>query len=245
MRTLKIVLLHFIGLFVILCLHSLIFLKHYGSEYRHFYSEDNNEDEETSFEDTIPTIEYLQDSTYKVVTDTIISVYNVKTGEKISSLSKPYEPVKFMAMHPSGSHLLILDEYSVNVYDLIKDNLANQDTTTDYEEDTTTVWLDDLSSADVTDVDEIAFSTDGKYLFTIDYSETEVDLYKWPELSYITTEYMGIMRNSFWWENKHGKLVFFYHESKYTYRTEFPADSNADSLFFSEPVCIDSVRIKE
>ena len=161
MKTLKIVLFHLIGLFVILCLHSLVFLKHYGTEYRHYYSEDYDDDDETFYEDTIPQVEYLQDSTYKVVTDTIITIYKVKTGAKISTLSKPYEPITCMAMHPSGSHLLILDQYSVNVYDLIKDNLANQETTLDYEEDTkTTVWLDDLSSADVTNVDAIAFSAD-------------------------------------------------------------------------------------
>lgn len=91
------------------------------------------------------------------------------------------------------------------------------------------------------DEDYIEFSADGKFLMVINYGDVEVMIYQWPGLKRLATGYMGFHRNNFWWENKEGKLVFFYYEDKYTYRTEFPSDPKDDSLSFSEPVCIDSV----
>lgn len=237
MKPLKIVLFHLIGLFMILCLHSLIFLKHHGREYRHFYTNDYYEEAETYFEDTIPRIEYLQDSTYKIVTDTIITIYKVKTCEKISTLPMFNEPIRSMAIHPSGRYLAVLGEYYLEVYDLIRDNLANTSTTMDLS--------DNNPGLDVVDMDYIEFSADGKYIMVIEYGDVVVKVYQWPGLKYLDTGYMGFRRNSFWWENHGGKLVFFYNENKYTYRTEFPSDSTEEFPSFSEPVCIDSVRIKE
>ncbi|MCX6278017.1 MAG: hypothetical protein NT004_07955 [Bacteroidetes bacterium] len=183
-----------------------------------------------------PWIDYLLDSTYKIVADSQITIYKVKTGEKISSLSMPWEPIRSMAMHPSASHLAVLGEYTLQFYDLKKDDVSN--------EDTTATWSSDAPELDVYDKDAIEFSDDGKFLLVIDYQEADVTIFIWPELKELTTENMGGYRNSFYWENKNGQLIFYYEVyrgGKAYYRTRFPADPKADSLYFSKPDLIDSL----
>lgn len=180
--------------------------------------------------------DYLLDSTYKIVADSQITIYKVKTGEKISTLPMPSGQIRSMAMHPSGSHLAVLGEYTLQIYDLIKDDILN--------EDTAKMWSSDATEMDVYDKGAIEFSDDGRYLMLIDYKETSVTIIQWPELKELTMEYLGGYRNSFRWENKAGKLVFYYEAyrgSKTYYRTEFPADPKTDSLCFSKPVLIDSL----
>jgi WD40 repeat protein len=183
-----------------------------------------------------PWVDYFLDSAYKVVADSQITVYKTKTGEKISAFYKSYEPIRSMAMHPSGSHLLVLSEYTLDVYDLKKDDIT--------EHDTSATWSSDNTEIDVGGNDAIEFSADGKYLMVIDYKEAGVTIMEWPGLQQLAYHEMGGYRSSIRWENKAGKLVFFYEVyrgSKACYRTQFPADPLADSLSFSTPVVIDSL----
>ena len=61
---------------------------------------------------------FFLDSAYKVVIDSQISIYKTKSGAKIKSFEKGFYSLISMAMHPSGSHLLVLDEASIKVYDV-------------------------------------------------------------------------------------------------------------------------------
>ena len=198
--------------------------------------QDHPDDGRISLEQHDPWIDYLLDSTYKIVADSQITIYKVKTGEKISSLSMPWEPIRSMAIYPSASHLAVLGEYTLQFYDLKKDDVSN--------EDTTATWSSDAPELDVYDKDAIEFSDDGKFLLVIDYQEADVTIFNWPELKELTTENMGGYRNSFYWENKNGQLIFYYEVyrgGKAYYRTRFPADLKADSLYFSKPDLIDSL----
>lgn len=206
--------LHLIGLFVIICVHVVVFLKP-------FEKSDCDEYEEDSTEKIEPWVEYLQDSTYKVVIDTLITVYDAKTENIIKSYSLPSGSIKSLAIHPSGSHLLIMQDDSLLVFDLKKD----------------------VSLVDVKGMDEIYFSSDGRYLMTIYYRESKVELYQWPSLEFLTCEYMGLGWNRFWWRSQSGKLIFYYEENNYTYRTGFPSIINEDYPSFSVPECIDSIKV--
>jgi len=114
-----------------------------------------------------------QDSTYKAVIDTVIAVYKIHSGEKISSLPLPAWTIKSLDIHPSGSHLVVMGDDSLHVYDLIKDNLANTGTTSLLDGDSTTVRPYDDAWVDVEGQDEIHFSSDGNNMMTIYYRESE------------------------------------------------------------------------
>ena len=75
----------------------------------------------------------------------------------------------------------------------------------------------------------------------LEYSEVDVCILRWPDLKYLANCYMGTHRNSFWWENKKGKLIFYYNQGNFNYRTVFPANFHADTLCFSKAVLVDSV----
>jgi len=205
-----------------------------------------------------PWIEYLCDSTFKVDIDTVIHVYNTETGEKISTIDRPYSQINSLAMHPSGSHLLILGEYFLTICDLKKDDISNFHEDTTFTADDTTWILDDTASKDevstwASDENEISAIDmnyiefiDANFFMLINFADAEVQIYRWPGLQHITTEFMGFYRFSFDWETKGGKLVFYYEQyrgSKAYYRTEFPIDSKGDSLFFTEPVLLDSLPV--
>jgi len=196
-----------------------------------------DESSQLLFDDKEPW--FLLDSTMMVKVDTIIEIYKVKTGEKISSLPNYSRSIRSMAMPPSGSHLLVLDDYDLYVYDIKADELSNTDTTK--------VWSDDDNGPECYGQDLIEFSSNGKYLMVIDFRNQTVSIYQWPGLKYLDTGEIGHHKN-FWWENKAGKLYFFYLMNgykEYTYQMVFPDDSLADTIRFSDPVCIDSVEIKE
>ncbi len=215
---------------VLIIISAVVLIKSFHKE------KDYPDDPIVSQEFRDPWIDYLLDSTYKIVADSQMTIYKVKTGEKISTLPMPWGEIRSMTMHPSGSHLLVLGEYTLQIYDLKKDDISN--------EDTTTTWSSDASEMDVYDMGAIDFSDDGKYLLLIDYKETHVTIIQWPELKELATEYLGGYRSSFRWENKKGRLIFYYEVyrgSKAYYRTTFPADPKADSLCFSKPVLIDSL----
>jgi hypothetical protein len=195
----------------------------------------NNESD--MFTEEGPFIEYLLDSTYKAVIDTVINIYKVETGERISTLPLLSGPIRSIAMSPAGDKFLILDEYNLYMYDLEKDNLANQDTSA--------LVSEEITGIDCFDQDYIEFSSNGKYLMIIDYSNQTVDIYEWPGLKHLDTGVIGYYKN-FWWKNKSERLYFYYvlyGYKKYIYQIEFPADLNAKIPVFSEPVCIDSLDI--
>jgi hypothetical protein len=204
--------------------------------FKHHHKPKNYSDSAFLAEESGPRIDYFLDSTLKVVVDTLIDVYQVKTGKKISSMTINNQSILSMAMHPSGSHLLVLDEYALHVYDLKKDNITNIDTTK--------TWSDNFFGMDITDMDYIEFTEDGKYLMVIDYKEAEVMILQWPGLKELTSAYMGGHRNSFWWDNEHGKLVFYYKENEICYRTVFPSGSNVYRLHFSKPTVIKALPDK-
>ncbi|MEI7676736.1 MAG: hypothetical protein WCJ03_08155 [Bacteroidales bacterium] len=174
---------------------------------------------------------YFNDSTYKVVVDSFITIYDVKTGSKLNSFDKPYE-YRSMGMHSSGSHLAVLDEFGLVLH---KINISG-----------TTTLPEDYKTIDECNKDCIEFSADGKYLLLTDYSDVEVNVYSWPQLKLLDIGKCGDYRNNFGWEEKSGKLVFTYEVigvKKYTYRMHFPVSPRR--LKFSEPECIDSCEIKE
>jgi hypothetical protein len=175
-------------------------------------------------EDDKPWIEYFQDSTYKVCITKTIDVYKVKNGRKIKSIEKGLDRVIAVAIHPSGNHLVVLDENYLSVYNLKKKGHKPI-----------------LEKMVGQEYDYIDFSKDGKYLLVIDYKDVEVSIYRWPGLKYLATGYMGFYRNSFWWENHAGKLIFYYRENNYTYKTVFPANPRAPILRFSKEVVVDSI----
>ena len=212
---------------VIFCLIVLTFDWHksnlkskgYEAEYRESIYETYHPEKED------PWVDYFLDSTYKVVVDTTIDVFKVKTGKKINSFSKGFGTIRSMAMHPSGKFLVVLDEYSLNAY-----NIYNK------EED---LWTDEIYS----DYDCVEFCDDGKYLILIEYSETEVVVLRWPDLYFLDSYIMGY-RTSFNLKYEKGKIVLLfesYKGSNANYRTVFPADLHADTLRFSVPVLIDSL----
>ncbi len=193
-----------------------------------------------SAEDDKIRVDFLLDSIYKIVIDTTIDIYEVKTNEKISSLSMFYDPIRSMAMHPSGNCLVVLGEYSFRIYDLQNDNRINKNSGAFFNYD--------YSEVNITDMNYIEFSTDGKYLMVINWADVEVAIYNWPDLKLLTTENIGYYRNSFWWENRSGKLFFFFEyrgDKKFTYQMVFPTDSQDEAHRFSKPVCIDSTILND
>ncbi|MFZ4455988.1 MAG: hypothetical protein ACOYOT_07180 [Bacteroidales bacterium] len=180
---------------------------------------------------------YFKDSTYKVVVDSMITIYEVKTGKKLNSFGKPIG-YRSMEMHPSGSHLAVLDEYQLYLH-----KVNENDTLTPPE---------DYTPIDEYDKDCVEFSSDGKYLLLTDYAEVQICIYSWPELKFLDSGKCGFYRNNFWWKEKAGSLIFYYEDiihfkeskaKKFTYRMFFPVKPH--KLRFSEPVCIDSCEIKE
>lgn len=189
------------------------------------------EDKATFSEDNERWVTYFNDSTYKVVVDSFITIYEVKTGKKLNSFGKPYGYCS-MEMHPLGTHLAVLDEN-----ELILHKVNENDTIT---------TPDDYVTVNEYDKDCVEFSADGKYLLLTDYAEVQISIYSWPDLKHLDTGKCGYYRNNFRWEEKGGKLVFTYEVmglKKYTYCMIFPVSPH--KLKFSEPVCIDSCEIKE
>jgi hypothetical protein len=174
---------------------------------------------------------YYLDSTLKVVVDSFITIYDVKTGNKLNSIYKP-KGFREMIMHPTGKYLAVLDEYELFV---INTN----------ENDTSYAHFD-YKSVDEFDKDRVEFSKDGKYIFLIDYAEFRISIYSFPDLKLLDSGKYGDYRNDFWWTERNGRIIFKYEVlgmKKYIYQMYFPV--TALKLKFSEPVCIDSCIISE
>ena len=174
--------------------------------------------------------EYSGDSTYLMdLRDSTICIYKL-----ISTLPYDGEGLNSMAIHPSGSHLLLLNDQRVMIYNVKRDNLAYTGPPSDRYE---SPWLE------IEGANYLEFSRDGRFLMVIDYTWDQVDMYKWPGLDHLDTGNIGYWHNCTW-KNHDGKFVFeYYYEGykKYIYQFVFPAGPR--NLVFSEHVCIDSLPI--
>lgn len=168
---------------------------------------------------------YNHDSSYYVVVDSVIQVWNVKTHRKVSEFDVGTDEygntmnVKEMAFHPNGRDLAILDKINIlTVWDIIEGDCIQYNDLYCYEHH----WLN--------------FTDDGKYLLLVDYRDPEVNVLEWPDLNLLAYAYLGSYRNDFSWEYVDGKLEFCYEDNDgFIYKTVFPEDDRADSLVFSKP----------
>jgi hypothetical protein len=216
------------GLLVIIAaiiLLSLIMLGHaHKSKISEEISETVYSDQDESY------VEFTGDSIYKIKYDTIVRVWDNRSGEKISQFNvyvsgcPKYPEVKQIELAPSGKYLAFLDYYNiVSVYNIFSGECEGFN---DY-------YFDQSS--------HIYFSDDLKYFLMVDYREATVDVLQCPNLEYIATGNMGYYRNNFYWENINGKLVFYYEVVDSLYRTIFPDDGHSDSLVFSKPINVGEV----
>ncbi len=168
---------------------------------------------------------YSPDSSFRVVYDSLVHVFNVKSGKKTAefdlnrSAGTFFGRVTDLAIDAAGKKLVILsDENTLSSWDIPKGKclLYNPEYTP-----STCDWLE--------------FTVDGKFLFLVSFREAFVDILRWPGLEYITTGNLGRYRNSFSWENQDGKLLFIYEEGEALVKITFPDETNADPLVFSLP----------
>ena len=187
------------------------------------YPSEKKYDVDSLYRDDPYTI-YSVDSIYKVVFDTIVRVWDVSSGEKINEFSvsvygyPEYPKIRQMELDPSGKYLAFLDNLNiVRVYNIFTGKCEGVN---DYYFDRS---------------HHIYFSDDSKYFLMVDYREATVDILSCPGLEFIADANMGFYRSYFYWENKNGKLVFYYEVVDSLYKTVFPEDGHGDSLVFSEP----------
>jgi WD40 repeat protein len=168
---------------------------------------------------------YSRDSIYKVVYDTIVRVWDTSSGEEINEFDvsvsgyREYPEIRQIELDPSGKFLAFLDNLNIiRVYNTFTGECEGAD---DY-------YYDEPV--------HIYFSDDLKYFLVVDYREATVDILSCPGLDFITTGYMECCPSNFYWENRDGKLVFYYEEGDSLYKTVFPDYRYPDYLVFSEPV---------
>jgi len=169
-------------------------------------------------------VEFSNDSSFKVVYDSMLHFWNCKTGimtsefdlmdSDLSSVGR----IQYLAIHPSGRFIAIIDEDGILTAWNVKKGNCQRTATDD------SFWR----------CSHLEFSDDGKYLMSIDYAEATVDIYGWPKLNFITTGEMGRYRNSFNWENKNGKLIFYYQDYDGDYKNVFPVKTSSGKLTFKK-----------
>lgn len=168
---------------------------------------------------------YSRDSIYKVVYDTIVRVWDTRSGEKINEFNvcvtgyNEYPDIRQIELDPSGKYLALLDNLDIiSVFNICTGDCEGVN---DY-------YYDEQI--------HIYFSDDLKYFLVVDYREATVDILSCPGLDFITSGYMECCPSNFYWENRDGKLIFYYEAGDSLYKTVFPDDRYTDSLVFSEPV---------
>jgi len=168
---------------------------------------------------------YSRDSIYMVVYDTIVRVWDTRSGEKINEFNvsvsgyHEYPEIRQIELDPSCRYFAFLDNMNIiRVYNICTGECEGVN---DY-------YYDEPV--------HIYFSDDLKYFLVVDYREATIDILSCPGLDFITTGYMECCPSNFYWENRDGKLVFYYEEGDSLYKTVFPDDRYPDSLVFSEPV---------
>ena len=175
-------------------------------------------------------IGFTPDSLYRIEYDTIVRVIDKRTVKTINefhvSLSTypEYPFLRQMEIDPSGKYVAFLDNLNiVRVYNIFTGECEGVN---DYYYDGSR---------------HIYFSDDSNYLLMADYREATVDILSCPGLEFIADANMGFYRSYFYWENKNGKLVFYYEVVDSLYKTVFPEEGHGDSLVFSKPVTIGKV----
>ena len=169
-------------------------------------------------------IGFTPDSLYRIEYDTIVRVIDKRTVKTINefhvSLSTypEYPFLRQMEIDPSGKYVAFLDNLNIaHIYNIFTGECEGVN---DY-------YFDGSH--------HIYFSDDSKYFLMVDYREATVDILSCPGLEFIADANMGFYRSYFYWENKNGKLVFYYEVVDSLYKTVFPDDGHGDSLVFSEP----------
>jgi WD40 repeat protein len=178
--------------------------------------------------DSTPYVQYCLDSTYKVVYDTLLHVWNIKTGKKINEFEIAiFERIKSVVMHPSGKYLVIQEEFGeLSVWNIRRGTQLNIS-----------------KNFDSGDCNYFEFVEHGKYLLAVDYKEAFVSILKWPGLEHIATGDMGDHRSCFTWEERNGQLVFYYDIChRYIYKTVFKERKHGNSAEFTKPLLVDSVE---
>ena len=177
-------------------------------------------------------VQYSPDSSFKVIYDSVFHVWDIKSGEEINQFDLSacdsifVGSVKYLAVHPTGNFMVIADQDgSISSWDTRKGNCMKA--SHQYGPD---------------DFNLIEFTADGKFLFAIDYREATVDVLEWPDLNYLTTGYLGRYRNSFYWENRKGKLIFYFVEGNNHYEIEFPHLTNSGKPEFTKPKIVGKVK---
>jgi len=169
-------------------------------------------------------VEFSSDSSFKVVYDTMLHFWNCKSG----IMTREFDPnesdsvfiskIKYIVIHPSGKFIVIIDEDGIlSAWNVKKGSC-----------------LRTLNDASIWNCSHLEFSDDGKFLMSIDYAEATVDIYGWPKLNYLATGEMGRYRNSFNWENKNGKLIFYYKGYDGDYKTVFPVETPSGKFTFKK-----------
>jgi WD40 repeat protein len=196
-------------------------------------SEDYSDFSDTGWDE--PFVEFSRDSTYKLVCDSMVHVWNKKTGVLLKEFWFTDSDtvftgnIEYMAIHPSGKFMAMLDEdFSLTAWDLEKGLCVYSGST---------YPLDQYQC--------IEFSDDGRYLLMVDYEDSMVDIYRWPGLEHLTTGELGTYRNDFNWKYLNGKVLFDYEIGDSIYRIIFPENEKADSLIFSAPVNVGRIVRKE
>jgi hypothetical protein len=169
-------------------------------------------------------IGFTPDSLYRIEFDTIVSVIDTRSGRTINvfhvfcTTYPEYPFLRQMEIDPSGKYIAFLDNLNiVRVYNIFTGECEGVN---DY-------YFDGSH--------HIYFSDDSKYFLMVDYREATIDILRCPGLEFIADANMGFYRSYFYWENKNGRLVFYYEVGDSLYKTVFPDDGHGDSLLFSEP----------
>lgn len=167
---------------------------------------------------------FTSDSLFRIECDTIARVIDNRSGKTVnefpvySSWFKQFPAIKQIEIDPSDKYLAVLDNYNLlSLYDLFSGELEGF---TDYYYEGS---------------HHVYFSDDNRFVLIVDYREATVDILRCPDLEFIADADMGFYRTCFFWENKNGKLIFYYESGDNQYMTLFPDDRFPDSLCFTEP----------
>lgn len=175
-------------------------------------------------------VEFTPDSLYKIEYDSVVRVRDATSGKLVREFAVwvnryPDNPwLKQMQPDPTGKYLAFLDSRNiVSIYNIVTGECEGSN---DY-------YFEGNH--------HIYFSDDGKYLLMVDYREPSVDILSCPELEYIASSGLGYYRNNIRWENKDGKLIFYFEVADSLYKTIFPDDGHGDSLVFSKPAPVGKI----
>jgi hypothetical protein len=177
--------------------------------------------------------EYTSDSIYKIIYDSVVTVWDTRSGEKVSEFDvsvasyTDFPKIKQMELDPSGKYLAFLDNLNiVSIYNIFSGKCEG--TNDDY----------------IYESCHIYFTDDLKYLLMIDFREATVEILRCPNLEYLAYGEMGYFNSNLNWETENGKLIFYYEIGDSLFRKVFPADGHGDSLVFSDPVNVGNLAGK-